>query len=137
MTSAFWSGRYVKPQRELKKIWGTFNLASVTLSQDPKEDTGGCNLANGYVIGYLPSFLFSYLTESASMIEWGRQADGHHTSTQMGSGRFPEEGFSKASYFRNWSRWKRVVLLVFIYMFGQMVLVKGNIKKELIDIVCR
>ncbi|WZZ08139.1 hypothetical protein YC2023_094060 [Brassica napus] len=46
------------------KIRGTFNLASVTLSQDPKEDTGGCNLANGYVIGYLPSFLFSYLTES-------------------------------------------------------------------------
>ena len=55
----------------------------------------------------------------------------------MGSGRFPEEGFSKASYFRNWSRWKRVVLLVFIYMFGQTVLVKGDIKKELIDIVCR
>ncbi|KAL0754034.1 hypothetical protein Bca101_091702 [Brassica carinata] len=35
------------------------------------------------------------------------------------------------------SRWKRVVLLVFIYMFGQTVLVKGDMKKELIDIVCR
>lgn len=40
------------------------------------------------------------------MIEWGgevvnSEADGQHTSTQMGSGHFPEEGFSKASYFRN------------------------------------
>ncbi|XP_066320244.1 protein neprosin-like [Miscanthus floridulus] len=29
------------------------------------------------------------------------QPDGVHTSTQMGSGHFPEEGFSKASYFKN------------------------------------
>lgn len=61
---------------------------------------------NDYVLGYWPSFLFSYLAESASMIEWGgevvnSEADGQHTSTQMGSGHFPEEGFSKASYFRN------------------------------------
>lgn len=76
------------------------------LSQDPKEGHWWMQFGNGYVLGYWPSFLFSYLTESASMIEWGgevvnSQADGHHTSTQMGSGRFPEEGFSKASYFRN------------------------------------
>lgn len=61
---------------------------------------------NDYVLGYWPSFLFSYLSESASMIEWGgevvnSEADGQHTSTQMGSGHFPEEGFGKASYFRN------------------------------------
>lgn len=40
------------------------------------------------------------------MIEWGGEVvntepDGSHTSTQMGSGHFPEEGFSKASYFKN------------------------------------
>ncbi|RWW45796.1 hypothetical protein BHE74_00048334 [Ensete ventricosum] len=61
---------------------------------------------NDYVLGYWPSFLFSYLADSASMIEWGGEvvnsdADGEHTSTEMGSGRFPEEGFGKASYFRN------------------------------------
>lgn len=28
------------------------------------------------------------------------QADGVHTSTQMGSGHFPEEGFGRASYFK-------------------------------------
>lgn len=41
------------------------------------------------------------------MIEWGgeivnSQSDGHHTSTQMGSGRSQKKkSFSKASYLRN------------------------------------
>ena len=61
---------------------------------------------NEYVLGYWPSFLFLYLADSASMIEWGgevvnSEAGGLHTLTQMGSGHFPEEGFGKASYFRN------------------------------------
>ncbi|KVH89343.1 protein of unknown function DUF239 [Cynara cardunculus var. scolymus] len=58
------------------------------------------------VLGYWPASLFSYLSESASMIQWGGEvvnsaSDGQHTTTQMGSGHFPEEGFSKSSYFRN------------------------------------
>lgn len=61
---------------------------------------------DGNVLGYWPALLFSYLAESASMIEWGgevvnSESDGQHTTTQMGSGHFPEEGFGKASYFRN------------------------------------
>ncbi|GFP92458.1 hypothetical protein PHJA_001390000 [Phtheirospermum japonicum] len=61
---------------------------------------------NDYVMGYWPSFLFSNLADSASMIQWGGEVvnsepDGHHTSTQMGSGSFPEDGFGKSSYFRN------------------------------------
>ena len=56
---------------------------------------------NIYVLGYWPSFLFSDLTESASMIEWGgevvnSQSYGQYNSTQMDSGRF-----SKASYLKN------------------------------------
>ncbi|VVA97502.1 unnamed protein product [Arabis nemorensis] len=79
---------------------------SILIWKDPKEGHWWMQFGNGYVLGYWPSFLFSYLTESASMIEWGgevvnSQADGHHSWTQMGSGHFPEEGFSKASYFRN------------------------------------
>lgn len=40
------------------------------------------------------------------MIEWGGEvvntaSDGQHTTTQMGSGQFPDQGFSKASYFKN------------------------------------
>ncbi|RWV84121.1 hypothetical protein GW17_00054198 [Ensete ventricosum] len=77
------------------------------LSVDPDLlNESGHQFGNDYVLGYWPSFLFSYLADSASMIEWGGEvvnsdADGEHTSTEMGSGRFPEEGFGKASYFRN------------------------------------
>ena len=61
---------------------------------------------NNYVLGYWPAPLFSYLADSASMIEWGGEVvnsepDGEHTSTQMGSGHFPNEGFGKSSYFWN------------------------------------
>ena len=58
------------------------------------------------MLGYWPGFLFSYLTDSATMIEWGgeivnSESDEQHTTTEMGSGHFPEEGFGKAGYFRN------------------------------------
>ncbi|MFS7916229.1 putative neprosin [Helianthus anomalus] len=79
---------------------------SILVWKDQKEGNWWMQFGNGYVLGYWPSFLFSYLADSASMIEWGGEVvnsepDGHHTTTQMGSGRFPEEGFGKASYFRN------------------------------------
>ncbi|KAJ0627305.1 putative neprosin [Helianthus annuus] len=61
---------------------------------------------NGNVIGYWPASLFSYLSESSSRVEWGGEvinlrSGGHHTTTQMGSGHFPQEGYRKASYIRN------------------------------------
>ncbi|KAJ6704640.1 hypothetical protein OIU79_009542 [Salix purpurea] len=79
---------------------------SILVWKDPNEGHWWMQFGNDYVLGYWPSFLFSYLADSASMIEWGGEVvnsepDGRHTSTQMGSGRFPEEGFGKASYFRN------------------------------------
>jgi hypothetical protein len=58
------------------------------------------------VLGYWPSSIFTDLATSASTVSWdgeiydsGQQA--HHTTTQMGSGHFPSEGFGKATYFRN------------------------------------
>ncbi|KAL4198477.1 hypothetical protein AMTRI_Chr03g46090 [Amborella trichopoda] len=79
---------------------------SILVWKDPKEGNWWMQFGNDYVLGYWPSFLFSYLADSASMIEWGGEVvnsepDGEHTSTEMGSGHFPDEGFSKASYFRN------------------------------------
>lgn len=79
---------------------------SILIWKDPKEGNWWMQFGNDYVLGYWPSFLFSYLADSASMIEWGGEVvnsepDGQHTTTQMGSGRFPEEGFGKASYFKN------------------------------------
>ncbi|KAK4564471.1 hypothetical protein RGQ29_006508 [Quercus rubra] len=63
-------------------------------------------VGNKYLMGYWPASLFVSLSESASQIQWGglvrnQQKNGLHTSTQMGSGHFPEEGFSKASYYTN------------------------------------
>ncbi|XP_076941719.1 protein neprosin-like [Bidens hawaiensis] len=61
---------------------------------------------NGKTVGYWPASLFSYLSESASTIDFGGEvvnlgSGGQHTTTQMGSGYFPSEGFEKASYIRS------------------------------------
>lgn len=55
-------------------------------------------------MGYWPSSIFSYLQDSASSVEWGGEVfspDAGQTSTQMGSGHFPNEGFGKASHIKN------------------------------------
>ncbi|GLT69271.1 hypothetical protein SLA2020_414330 [Shorea laevis] len=58
------------------------------------------------VIGYWPRSFFTDLAVGATQVSFGGEIysvgqEGHHTSTQMGSGHFPSEGFGKASYFRN------------------------------------
>lgn len=55
------------------------------------------------VVGYWPPGLFNELL-NATVVQWGGQVvntqpAGQSTTTQMGSGHFPEEGFGKASYF--------------------------------------
>ncbi|XP_010524467.1 PREDICTED: uncharacterized protein LOC104802521 [Tarenaya hassleriana] len=60
----------------------------------------------GINVGYWPGTLFTGLADSATRVDWGgeivnRRTNGKHTSTDMGSGRFAEEGFGKAAYFRN------------------------------------
>ncbi|XP_027155570.1 uncharacterized protein LOC113760867 [Coffea eugenioides] len=79
---------------------------SILVWKDPKEGNWWMQFGNDYVLGYWPASLFSYLVDSASMVEWGGEvvnleSDGLHTTTQMGSGHFPGEGFSGASYFKN------------------------------------
>lgn len=46
------------------------------------------------------------MKDGATMVNWGGEIfntkqQGHHTSTQMGSGFYPEEGFGKASFIKN------------------------------------
>jgi hypothetical protein len=58
------------------------------------------------VLGYWPGSIFTSLASSATRINWGGEVynsepGGHHTSTQMGSGHFANEGYGKASYFKN------------------------------------
>ncbi|XP_010525266.1 PREDICTED: uncharacterized protein LOC104803087 [Tarenaya hassleriana] len=79
---------------------------TILIWKDQKEGNWWLQFGEKYVIGYWPGSLFSYLSESASMIEWGGEVvnsedEGRHTRTQMGSGHFAEEGWAKASYFKN------------------------------------
>ncbi|XXG45988.1 hypothetical protein AAC387_Pa02g0933 [Persea americana] len=55
-------------------------------------------------VGYWPSSLFKNMADHADYVQWGGQVQntapgGSHTSTQMGSGHFPNEGFQKAAFF--------------------------------------
>ncbi|KAK1420289.1 hypothetical protein QVD17_21766 [Tagetes erecta] len=90
----------------ISKYHGSQYDISILIWKDPEQGNWWMQFGNGNVLGYWPASLFSYLTDSASMIQWGGEvvnsaSDGQHTTTQMGSGHFPEEGFGKSSYFRN------------------------------------
>ncbi|KAG5610369.1 hypothetical protein H5410_021650 [Solanum commersonii] len=79
---------------------------TILIWKDPKHGNWWLEFGSGVVVGYWPSFLFSHLRSSASMIQFGGEIvntnpSGFHTSTQMGNGHFPAQGFGKASYFRN------------------------------------
>ena len=55
-------------------------------------------------MGYWPSTIFTTLQNRASSVEWGGEVfspDAGQTSTQMGSGHFPNEGFAKSSHIKN------------------------------------
>ncbi|XP_052205089.1 uncharacterized protein LOC127809945 [Diospyros lotus] len=84
---------------------GQFDI-SLLVWKDPKHGNWWLEFGSGVLVGYWPSFLFTHLRDHASMIQFGGEVvntnpSGSHTSTQMGSGHFPREGFGRASYFRN------------------------------------
>ncbi|KVI05668.1 protein of unknown function DUF239, partial [Cynara cardunculus var. scolymus] len=73
--------------------------------QDPNSKDWWLKVGSS-VVGYWPSTLFTDLREHAGLIEFGGEVynghiSGSHTSTQMGSGHFAEEGFGKASYIKS------------------------------------
>ncbi|KAL0862166.1 hypothetical protein Bca101_041284 [Brassica carinata] len=58
------------------------------------------------LVGYWPGELFNSIGSGATRVLWGGEivnlaTGGQHTTTDMGSGHFAEEGFGKASYFRS------------------------------------
>ncbi|XP_042422651.1 uncharacterized protein LOC122010249 isoform X1 [Zingiber officinale] len=84
---------------------GQFDI-DLLVWKDPKHGHWWLELGSGLLVGYWPAFLFSHLAEHANMVQFGgeivnAQSSGFHTSTQMGSGQFAEEGFRRAAYFRN------------------------------------
>ncbi|KAF8407129.1 hypothetical protein HHK36_006254 [Tetracentron sinense] len=86
--------------------YGVQQLAlSFTIFKD-KRSGNWWLLVQGKLLGYWPSSIYTTLAGGASAVSWGGEifntkSQGHHTSTQMGSGHFPHEGYWKSSYFRN------------------------------------
>ncbi|XP_044477006.1 uncharacterized protein LOC123204423 [Mangifera indica] len=79
---------------------------TILIWKDPKIGNWWMGFGDNTLVGYWPAELFTHLADHATMVEWGGEvvnsrANGEHTSTQMGSGQFAEDGFGKASYFRN------------------------------------
>ncbi|XP_007030312.2 PREDICTED: uncharacterized protein LOC18600019 [Theobroma cacao] len=79
---------------------------TILIWKDPKLGNWWMGFGDNTLVGYWPAELFTHLADHATMVEWGGEvvnsrANGQHTSTQMGSGHFAEEGFGKSSYFRN------------------------------------
>ncbi|KAE9621526.1 putative neprosin [Lupinus albus] len=89
-----------------QNIYGDNNTRQFIYWTDPKDGNWWLQVGNESLMGYWPGSLFSHLSDSASKIHWGgevvnSQSDGQHTTTQMGSGHFPDEGFGKSSFFKN------------------------------------
>ncbi|KAK4798777.1 hypothetical protein SAY86_031103 [Trapa natans] len=79
---------------------------TILIWKDPKVGNWWMSFGDGTLVGYWPAQLFTHLADHATMVEWGGEVvnsrpDGDHTATQMGSGQFAGDGFTKASYFRN------------------------------------
>ncbi|MQL82004.1 hypothetical protein Taro_014474 [Colocasia esculenta] len=58
------------------------------------------------LLGYWPKSLVPKLEDGAQIHNFGGEivntkVSGHHTSTQMGSGHFAEEGYTKSAYIKN------------------------------------
>ncbi|RWW47989.1 hypothetical protein BHE74_00045983 [Ensete ventricosum] len=73
---------------------------------DPKHGNWWLEFGSGVLVGYWPSSLFSHLAGHATMVQFGGEMfnthpSGFHSSTQMGSGHYAQEGFGRAAYFRN------------------------------------
>ncbi|XP_058738703.1 protein neprosin-like [Vicia villosa] len=79
---------------------------TILIWKDPTIGNWWMRFSDNTLVGYWPAELFTHLADRATMVEWGGEvvnsrANGQHTSTQMGSGHFADDGFGKASYFRN------------------------------------
>ncbi|KAL0668479.1 hypothetical protein Bca4012_031183 [Brassica carinata] len=94
------AGSHVHPA-----LYGDDNPRFFIYWTDPKTGNWWLQLNDQELIGYWPKEIFTNLAdEGASVIEWGgevvnKKKDGQHTTTEMGSGHFPSEGFGKASSF--------------------------------------
>ncbi|XVF25079.1 hypothetical protein REPUB_Repub13aG0182900 [Reevesia pubescens] len=95
-------GAFIKP---ISTYRGKQFEISIYIYKDKKSGNWWFRFQN-QDLGYWPGSIFTTLADRADTLTWGgeivnSESQGRHTSTQMGSGHFPSEGFSKASFIRN------------------------------------
>ncbi|XP_024989792.1 uncharacterized protein LOC112524267 [Cynara cardunculus var. scolymus] len=77
---------------------------SLLIWKEPKSGNWWLKVGSS-LVGYWPATLFPNLQEKATLVEFGGEVYngllGPHTSAEMGSGHFSNEGFGKAAYIRN------------------------------------
>ncbi|CAE6066045.1 unnamed protein product [Arabidopsis arenosa] len=79
---------------------------TVSVWKDQKSGNWWLSLGSNYsLVGYWPAPIFVNLAY-ADDVQWGGEIvnsniSGRHTTTQMGSGHFPDEGFGRVGYVRN------------------------------------
>ncbi|KDP40819.1 hypothetical protein JCGZ_24818 [Jatropha curcas] len=87
----------------ISKYDGPQYSIDITIHKDMKSGNWWLQV-HGQEVGYWPPSILTSLANRSTLINWGGlvvnfQYHGRHTSTQMGSGLFPGEGFGKASAF--------------------------------------
>ncbi|CAL5327845.1 unnamed protein product [Camellia sinensis] len=88
-------------------LWrsNTTNVSRYFTTQDNNSGNWWLQLQD-VVLGYWSSSIFTGLADSSMIVSWGGEiinigSAQHHTTTQMGSGHFPLEGYGKSSFFYN------------------------------------
>ncbi|CAN8318155.1 unnamed protein product [Cochlearia groenlandica] len=90
----------------VSKFEGKQYELTISIWKDPKSGNWWLGLGpNNSLVGYWAKEIFASLS-SADEVQWGgeivnSQSSGRHTTTEMGSGNFPNKGFGESSYFRN------------------------------------
>ncbi|XP_031283691.1 uncharacterized protein LOC116142415 [Pistacia vera] len=91
----------------VSQIGGTPYEIKIFIWKDPVEGNWWLRVGEfTNTVGYWPGELVPDLADGAATVQWGGEIvnfepNFQHTTTQMGSGRFAEEGPAKASYIRN------------------------------------
>ncbi|XP_047341273.1 uncharacterized protein LOC124944966 [Impatiens glandulifera] len=93
------------PITRVSKIGGETMQISINIFKDKTGDKWWLQV-QGSILGYWPTVIFTDLKNNANMVQWGgeivnQKTNGHHTTTQMGSGEFPNKGFSKSCFIHS------------------------------------
>ncbi|KAC9287755.1 hypothetical protein E3N88_46038 [Mikania micrantha] len=86
----------------LSEFQGNQFDVTIIIWKDPKLGNWWMGFGDNTLVGYWPAELFTHLADRATMVEWGGEivnsrANGEHTSTEMGSGHFAEDGHIKST----------------------------------------